>query len=406
LIILTAVIAGLYPAIYISHFSPVSILKGQQKLGSNSLVTKSLLTTQFILAMLTIMAWTSFARHTDYFRNVDPGFRIADIINVPLPDASAYQVFKNAIKDSPDIVSIGATDSYIGTGPRYLEAEVNGSRSHVWRYRIGENYLETLGLNIVAGRTFDQALESDQKQSIIVNRNFCAVYGLSSPLGASVSLLTDNRKSTYFIIGVVDDFRIRDVDEPVEPCVMINVPESQYSVMAIRFGSKSLSHVMSDLQQSWQACFPNLLFQGWPLENIRAHEIRIADTASTVFTYVSMTTMVIIAMGLFALIALNIEKRTKEIAVHKILGASLLQISRLLMKETFWLFLVSTCIAGIAGTYLLYLLLETMFKENIGIDAMPLIRAAGIVVIIAVTTATIHLLRVRDTNPVDSLRYE
>jgi ABC-type antimicrobial peptide transport system permease subunit len=369
-------------------------------------VIKILLTAQFTLAMINIMAWAVFSINSRYFENSDPGFRLQGIINVPLHTPSAYQVFRTGIEQNPNITGIAGTQSIFGHSPRQMEAGIENEKKLVWCYSIGTNYLKISGVNILEGRDFATDLASDQSQSIIVNQRFCQVFGLDSAPGKRVSLYPDNNKRTYTIIGVVNDFRIRDVDEPVEPALFVNIPETEYSTMAVRFDESRYQEIMASLAQHWQSCFPNLPFQGWPLENIRAHEVHIAQTVSTVFGYISVLTMIIIAMGLFALIALNIEKRTKEIAVHKILGASLLHISKLLMKESFYMFLISIIISAVAGTYFLSLMLQSMWKEYLKPGALPVIYAAAMFAAIAVTTLAVHLLRIRNANPIDALRYE
>jgi hypothetical protein len=325
---------------------------------------------------------------------------------VPLHHPSAYQIFKTTIENSPDIVSIAGTQSNFGHAPHFVDAETENRRALVWRYSIGTDYLKTMGVAIVEGRHFKENLKSDQEQSIIVNTEFCKVFGLDAPLGKRVSLFVGDAKKTYFVIGVINDFRVRDVDEPIEPAVLINTPPTQYSTMAVQFAGDRFKPVMADLKEKWRICFPNLPFQGWSLETIRAHEVHIANAVSTAFFYISIITMIIIAMGLFALIALNIEKRTKEIAVRKILGASLVHISKLLMKESFFLFLFSICVAAALGTYLLSIMLQSMWKEYIGLDALPVIVAAAMIIAIAATTLAVNLLRIHGTNPVDALRYE
>jgi len=404
LLISTAIIAGLYPALYISRYKPVIILRGVQKLGNNNSLIQMLLVCQFALAMINIMFGIVFLQNSEYFKNLDMGFQTEDIIQIPLYKTAQYDILEHEIRRIPGILNLAPTQHIPSLSSIETHAELAEHKSQVRFLRTGKNYFNTLGMRTIKGR--DLNMRTDENQALAVNELFCKEHGLKNPIGKYVKLYLNEKPVEFNIVGVIEDFRVVDIDEPAEPTVISMASPEQYSSIAVRVEKAKISVVMKELETRWQQLFPNLPYRGFYFDAIRDGELRISNAIKTVALYISIIAALIVAMGLFALIAHNIEKRSKEIAIRQILGATISSIGKLLIREFTILFIVSGMISAVSGYYLISMLLDSIWKESVGFGLQPVWLSLSAIISIAAITMTVHLSRLRKKNPIENLRYE
>jgi len=402
MLISVGVIAGAYPAFYISRYHPVTILRGKQKFGGASWFTRSLLVFQFTVSMLCVIASIVFIQNADFIRNFDLGYDRNLVIVVPLSDAKYYEPYRNAIAAHPNVISVAGNRQHIGRSwyTRTIESAAQKASADV--IAIGPNYLATMKLRLMAGRDFDQNLATDYKETIIVNQKLARSFGWNEPLGQTVTV--DSVR--YSVAGVVEDFHNNGVWSPLKPVIFRLVKPENFRFLTLRARAENLTAMNEFLRQEWQRVAPDVAYAGYYQDEIMAEAITVSENINTMFLYISILAIAISMMGLFALVSLNIARRTKEIGIRKVLGATMLHIMRLVNREFVYLLTAAAFIASIAGYFAVTALIESIYAHHVGFSVIPFVLAGVSVFIIAVVTIGSQVFKVATANPVNALRYE
>lgn len=399
--------AGAYPALYVSAFSPVAILKGKQQLGGANWLMRSILTFQFALSTVTIIAGIVFTHNARFFEQLDLGFDAEQTIAVPLQGANVYAAYRNAIEQDPRIISVSGTRHQVGYNQAGLLAESESVKNQVGVLSVGAEYLETMGMQLVQGRNFDPDLATDKDQALIVNEKMAADFNWSEPLGKLVTL--DSVR--YTVIGVVKNFYNRSVWRPMQACALRLTDPEQFRYLVVRTDPSrtSLRNVTAAndfLRETWQRLAPNVPYAGFYQDEVLAEAVQVNASIKLVFIYISISAIAIAAMGLFALSSLIIVKRTKEIGIRKVLGASVAHVVQLLNRQIVAVLVVAASLAALGGYFSLESLMDSIFAYHINLQAWHFILAGAIVFMIGLVTVSSQVYRVATANPVEALRYE
>lgn len=398
--------SGIYPAIYISRFESINIFRNKQQLkGSNPLI-RILLVFQFTLSITTIIIGFIFYKNAGFIKNYDMGFETKKIIIVPVQSENDYELYKSKIAGNPLISEISGTRSIVGFGYSITEAKLGSLKTQVDYLTLGENYLESMKLKVLSGRSFNRNITSDFDNSVLVNQTFMRRYGWDSYEGKTIILKDDDQEKLYHVIGLVKDFNASGVWDTIQPVVLRFSKPAAYQNLVVKYNESNSSKVFGYLETEWKKLFPNLPFEGTYQSVMLDNAVSVSESISTVMFYVSLLALIISAMGLFALISLNISKRTKEIGIRKVLGASVWGIGGLVSKEYVLLFALSSIIAVFAGYYMAEMFISSIFAYYAKFGIMPFLLSILIVFFIALLTIGSQLYKAATSNPVDSLRYE
>ncbi len=207
-------------------------------------------------------------------------------------------------------------------------------------------------------------------------------------------------------MGVVEDFYNNGVWRPMLPSVFRLVKQEAFRYLAVRLRPENMAATSGFLRSEWQRLLPDVPYEGFYENEVMAEAISVSESIKTMFLYISVLAIVIAAMGLFALVSLNIARRTKEIGIRKVLGASMLHIVNLLNKEFVRLLIAAAFIASIAGYFTVQALLKSIYAYHVGFSIAPFVMAAVSIFVIALLTVGSQVVKVATANPVDSLRYE
>ena len=402
LLIFTTLIAGSYPALYLSRFEPTAILKGDMKLKGTNNFTRVLLSLQFAIAILTLISAIVFTQNAYYQESLDVGYNGDGVIFVEINNRSEFEAMKQAAEQYPHTLSVAGSQSHVGWDSGLNTLDVAGKKYEVRSLRLGDHYFETLGLKVVEGRDFRVDSEADRNNSVIVNQTLVQNLNMENPLEERLKI----GDQYWNIVGVVQDFMPHGLFDKVSPTILRLGPPENYGYISVKVDPEYATAAFAYLKDAWQKEIPGKPFDGLHQDMTLEEEKRTNGNIKDIFLFLSVLVILLSATGLFAMVSLNILKRTKEISIRKILGASVPQIMSLINRE----FIVILVISALMGVPLGYwgadLLLKNIFYYYTDMNATAFVVSAATIGLIAALTVGVKVYRAAMVNPAENLRSE
>lgn len=399
----SAAFSGLYPAVYVSSFQSVAILKGKTSLASFSRFTRFLLIAQFSLSCFALVVGIVMSQHAAFQEKADFGYSINEVAVVEINNPQEYSAFSQAIRQHPEIKSVAGCTQQIGDGTYTSTAQTKNGQIQTQVAEVGgEAYLSSMGIRLVQGRHFyDTGADADQ--SILVNQTFLQALQIRQPIGQRITL----NSTSYTIVGVVKDYKEQGLHGLVPPCVLRLAKPDAYKFMVVRTTENSLLQVTKYLQAIWHKVAPNVPYRGYLQSDLIEKEIRMTQGFKSIAFFLAIVTLLLSASGLFAQISLNIDHRSKEIGIRKVLGASILQIIGLVNQQ----FIRILLIAFVIGSALGYLftnkfIFQFIYKYHADGGLTPYIGTFLIVLFCCAIIIGTKVFRAATTNPIKRLRHD
>ena len=401
---LCIIMVGLYPAIKLSLLNAVDVLYSRQKLSKKNLLSKGLTVLQFTLAVSLLVATMIYHRQMNFITQNDLGYNASGIIKIHLPNyrginQQTISNLRNELISKPSIVQMANGD----LTPSGSDLVLQGRQITVRQNKIDQFFLSTLEIQFLKGRNFSNDFGSDPEQSVIVNETFVKEGGIKNPVGRQITL-TDGLGNNYTrtIVGVVKDFHYASLKEKINP-LMFETGLSENIWIKLQKGKASVA--LPALEKIFKATFPDYYYQYDFMQDEISHQYANEQRWKQIVGYASALAIGICCIGLFGLAHFSTLKRTKEIGMRKVLGASAINISRLLSQGFLKLVLLAITIASPIAWYIMNNWLQN-FSYRIVISWSDFIIPALTALIIALITVSSLALKAAVANPVTTLRSE
>lgn len=402
-------LAGIYPAFYLSSFRPSEVLKGSLSAGSKSGRLRSVLVIfQFTTSIVLIIGTLVVYKQMQFILNKDIGYDKGQLMIIKGAEALGEKAltFKEELLNMQNVegvtlsnyLPVDGTDrdgnSFWNAGRKDLDIFVAGQK-----WRVDHDYISTLKMNIIEGRDFSREMKTDGEEAIIINQSMVPHLGLESPVGKEIV----NHNEIWTVIGVVEDFHFDPLTEDITPVVFV-LRESQ-DIITLRISDAHSDDTRAQIAALWQDFVPHQNFRSNFLDqDFNTMHIGV-KRMSRMFSGFTLFALLVACLGLFALSAFMVEQRKKEISIRLVLGASFRSIYKLLSFDFLKLVLVSILLAVPIGWYIMSRWLEDYaYRIDIGWDVFLL--SGAIAAVIAILTISYQSIGNALIKPLDGLKSE
>lgn len=407
--IVVGLLSGVYPALALSGFQPIRVLKGMVETpGSNFNLRKVLVVVQFAVSITLIIGTIVVYNQLDYLQSRSMGFDRDQLVMLPVSGSSIFQqypAFKEEVQRLNNVKSVTHVSHDLGQkNLPYLPviAEGKDEEQMVPLMYAGFDFLETFGVDMAEGRFFDRDFASDSTLAFVVNESAVRMFGWKDPIGKKLKVGFRGSDSTR-VIGVIRDFNFDPLKSAIGPLVIQF--SGAFGNVAIKLGSGNNRSTLDEIAKHWERTYPQIPFTYYFLdEGLRAtyaEEERIGK----VYSVCCFLALFIASLGLFALATYTIRRRLKEISVRKVLGASEAGIVVLIYRD----FLVLILIASVAATPAAVFIFRDWLSEfayHIDLKPIYFLMAVGVVIVISWITLAFQLVKASRLNPAITLRSE
>ncbi|MCE2433127.1 MAG: ABC transporter permease [Candidatus Latescibacteria bacterium] len=420
LVVGVGVIAGSYPAFYLSRFTPARAVKGilLTPHSPSAWLRKGLVIFQFAISSILITGTIIIYSQLDFLQHTRLGFDKEQMVIVPLrevEDQKNYRVLKQKWREGPGVISVtGSSGVPTHVGLYEFHIFPNNARDdslEIFTLTVDKDFVETYNMEILNGRDFSEHHISDAAQAFLVNEAAAEKLGWLHPIGKEMTLRYWRDKwvrKKGRIIGLVKDFHYHSLHRSIEPILFhIDTIEKSYyyAFLSVRISGSDIQNALSFLKRRWKEFNPNRPFEFFFLDDRFDQLYRAEERQAHIIGIFALIAISIACLGLFSLAAFSTEQRTKEVGVRKVLGASGIDIVVLLSKEFTKLVIYANLLAYPIAYYIAEVWLQG-FPYRIHLGVSPFLVGGLLTLTIAFVTVAYHAFKAATANPVEALRYE
>ena len=407
LVSLVGITAGGYPAFVLSRLQPTQIITSRLQIKTGNRFGKILIVFQFALSIFFIITTLMMGKQLDFLRTQPLGYQTEHVVTVSTSalkrkNKTLPTVFQDALLSHPSVISTTWLNHQLNNNMRSLTfATYEGNSQHIVE-SISMDYdlFKTLDMKLVAGREYDREFPTDAKEAIIVNEALVKKLGIEDPVGKTIKY-SGSRDGT--IIGVVQNFHFRSLHHEVEPAIL--PLGTNTGRLLVRIHPENVPGTIAFIKEQWEKLAPNHAFNFSFIDEDLDKQYKKEERWNLMIQYATGFAIFIAALGAFGLAALATTRRTKEIGIRKVLGASQAQILSLLSREFVLYIALSSLIAFPIAYYATNQWLQTfLYRTELGIGAFLL--GSLFLFLVVLTTVTTQTLKAARANPADALRDE
>jgi putative ABC transport system permease protein len=400
------IVAGSYPAFYLTSFSAVEVLKGKIRAGVKSRgVRSALVVFQFAISIFLIIATVIVFNQLEFMQERDLGFDKRNVLYISNMRrlGTNTEAFRNALSDRSDVKAVSFTNnSFPGVGNTTVFKAAGNEQDHIMGlYSADYEHQNVMKFHLVTGRYFSKDFPSDST-AIILNEAAVREFGWTDPLNEELIYNDDGLKIRLRVIGVFRDFNFESLKEKVRPISIMLTKTDR--LLAVRYQGKA-KDVVAGIEVQWKHFANGEPFQYRFLDENYDELFRAEQRLSKIFTVFAGLAIFIACLGLFALAAFTAEQRTKEIGIRKAMGASVSSLTVMISKEFTWLVIIAFGLVILPTWYLVNWWLES-FAYRIDVQPWVFLMGGAVSIVVAWLTVSYQSLRAASTDPVTSLRYE
>ncbi len=403
----TGLAAGSYPALVLSSFKPVTVLKNRLQRGGRSAALRTILVTSQFVAAVIIIILTVYARtQLTFIRNADLGFDRERIVRFQANDVlrEKFDLFKDRLLLNPNILNVTAASALPHLLFNFDDLEWEGMATEnavdVNVLFVDPDYAETFGLEIVRGRDFSKEYPTDPTEAFVVNESALPLLGFEDPLGKKITLAGREGR----IVGVVKDFNFQPLIFEIAPLVMAVRPDQYYDIL-VKIGPERMPRTLAYLKDVFSDVAPGFPFDYRFIDEFFEMVYKPLGFMNGILDVFTGVALFISGLGLFGLASLLTEQRRKEVGIRKILGASAPGILSLLSRRFFLTVLIANVIAAPLSYFVTRMFLN-LFVYRAPFNPLVALAAAAATFAVALAAISGQVLRTSRVNPVECLRYE
>jgi len=406
--IITGVLAGSYPALYLSTFNPIKVLKGKLSAGAkSSLLRKSLVIVQFTLSVALIISTILISHQIKFIKNKDLGYNKQHLIYLGLNNnlIQNYETIKQQLLSNPNIEAVTTSRVLpVYACPSMSIDEWEGKsddRSMSLHFiGVGFDFFKTMQIEMVEGRAFSEEISSDTINSVIINQEAVRQMELVDPIGKTITL----GEEPSYVVGVMKDFNFNNIRNKIAP-LMLHVAPEQGRICFIRIRENNVQETIDKIGDIWKTFEPdmeyNYRFMDETLENLYRAEQR----SNTLINYFTIFAIFISCLGIFGLASFMAEQKTKEIGIRKVMGASVSLVVRMFSAEFTKLVIIGNILAWPIAYFVMNKWLGN-FAYHTKLAWWMFAIGAVLSIVVVVITISYQSYKAATKNPADSLRYE
>ena len=403
------ILAGIYPALVLSSFQPITVLKGRFATSLKGiLLRKGLVIAQFAISIGLIIATIVVYNQMNFMRSQDLGFNKDQKMIIDTHGDSSKIAFKQSISSLPNVISTAMAGSVPGGGNPGAYSQIENKKGEMQianldLYFVDYDYIPQYKMKMLAGRAFSRDFGTDTTEAMIVNEAAMKLFGYNDPK-EMVGRKFDQWGRKGMIIGVVKDFHFRSLQEVIKPLSM-RIEPNGCDLVSVNVSTNNLPSTIAAIENKWKTIIPNRPFSYYFLDEFFDKQYRSEDRFGKLFLNFAILAIFISCLGLLGLASYSTTQRTKEIGIRKVMGASVANIVNLLSRDFIKLVFIAFLIAAPIAWWFMHKWLQG-FAYRINISWWIFLVAVLLAVLIALITVSFQAIKAAVANPVKSLRTE